>query len=174
MSTSDVVGETGELRDQSVQFNAVHTVTGVSGVGSFSLTSANGLSEYIGGHAFVKLIGTSVKVSIRGPVSATIACTVDACVIPDDDDIEKPTTAAQIATVQGNSSAQHSLLVGVQDATLSFANGVSHTFKPSPLVGELPLVCYAYHINGGTTSSTAIIKISGTIEARGIGFVKTW
>jgi hypothetical protein len=172
--SAQVIGETVELKEQTVKFNAVHEVTGVSGSGSFPLIEANGLSEYVSTHAFVRLVGETVRVSIRGPVSSTIACTVDACVIPDDDDIERPTTAAQIATVQGNASAQHSLLVGVQDSTLEFANGVTHTLKPVPLVGDLPRVCFFFHINGGTASSTAIIKIAGTIEARGIGFVKTW
>lgn len=116
--SAQVIGETVELKEQTVKFNAVHEVTGVSGSGSFPLIEANGLSEYVGTHAFVRLVGETVRVSIRGPVSSTIACTVDACVIPDDDDIERPTTAAQIATVQGNASAQHSLLVGVQDSTL--------------------------------------------------------
>jgi hypothetical protein len=169
---AQVTGETAELHQQTVQFHAVHQVTGVSGAGNFTLFDADGLREYVETHAFCKITGP-LRISIRGPVSSTIACTVDACAIPDDID-DRPDTAAKIATVQGNSSAQHSLLVGVQDATLTFANGVTDVLKPDVLVGERPRICFFYHINGGTASSTAIIKVSGTIEARGIGFVQTW
>jgi len=171
--TTQVLGEVAELSAQTVEFHATHSVTGASGSGSFSLAEAPGLVQYVRTHAYVNLKPESLRVTIRGPVSATIACTVDVCVIPDTY-TPRPSAAAQIQTVQGNSTAQHSLLVGVQDGPVKFANGVAHQLKPEPHLGDLPQVCYVYNINGGAANSIATIRISGIIEARGIGFVQTW
>jgi hypothetical protein len=173
MATDDILGAVAELGDNTVGFSATHQVTGTSGHGHFSLTQTTGFRQYLQNFARVQIIGDSLTASIRGPITANVASTLDVCIIPTDHNIF-PTTSAQIATVQGNTSAQHSLLVGVQTAAVRFANGITNQIKPEGLIGSLPEVCFFFHINGGAATDTAVIIISGRLSAHGIGFVQTW
>jgi hypothetical protein len=79
---SAILGEVSELTQDTVSFNATHTVSGASGAGHFDLITSAGLSQYLSHFADVELLTDSLTVSIRGPVTATIATTLDVCVIP--------------------------------------------------------------------------------------------
>jgi hypothetical protein len=170
---SAILGEVSELTQDTVSFNATHTVSGASGAGHFDLITSAGLSQYLSHFADVELLTDSLTVSIRGPVTATIATTLDVCVIPAGHTAQ-PATAAHIATVQGSAATQHSLLVGVGSSPLRFSNGVTTQLKPVGYVGDLPRVCYFFQVHGGNAQSSGTIVLSGRIRARGIGFVQTW
>lgn len=172
-SAEGILGAVDELHDNSVSFSATYKVTGASGTGSFLLTECQGFKQYMNHFANISIVGDSLTSFVKGPVDATIATTLDICVIPSSHTTQ-PANAAQIGTVQGNCSCQHSLLVGSQSAVLRFANGVTTQLKPEGVVGSLPRVCYNLKVNGGDAKSEAVIVVQGTLRASGIGFVQTW
>jgi len=170
---SDVLGDTTHLHQHRIDFNAVHTIVGASSHGSFCLVDSSGLRHLLSSRASVKIVSQSLTCQVIGPASADKAVSIHVAVIPATA-TGHPTSEAQILTIGGSAYAQHSLYVGALAVPLAFSTEVAHQIKPAPVVGEPPLVVYVCTITGGTNSDKAYLRISGTIEVDGIGYVQPW
>lgn len=170
---SSIVGDTTELNQTRIAFNAVHTVTGAEGHGHFHLTAARGFSHLTSARASVRLLPGSLKCQVIGPAAPDKAVDAYIAVLPASAP-EWPSQAAEILTIGGSAFTQHSLYVGAQVTDLGFSQDVAHQLKPLPLVGHPPVIVYCYNVTGGTARSVAHLRVSGFLEVSGIGYVQPW
>jgi hypothetical protein len=170
---SEVIGDTRELHQNTINFNAVHTVSGASGFGHFRLETCSGLQHLLNARASVRIVSSSLTCQVIGPVSAAKAVSAHIAVIPSNA-TAWPTTAAQILTIGGSAFVQHSLYVGAPTAPLQFSQEAAHQLKPSPVLGSAPEIVFQYTITGGTDADSAYLRISGVLAVDGIGFVTPW
>lgn len=171
----DLIGDSAFLHQNRVPFHAVYSARGASGSGSFLLTTAAGVKHLLSARASVKVVSDKLTCQVIGPAAADKAVEAFVAVVPATAaDGELPTTIEEIMTIGGSSYLQHSLYVPSTIVPLSFAQEVAHQIKPSPLIGEPPLVVFAYNVTGGVPGSIVRFRISGVLEVDGIGFAKSW
>jgi hypothetical protein len=171
--SSEVLGNVGELHVTTINFNAVHTVTGGSGAGFFDLAECTGLKHLLSARASAKIVSNSLTCQVIGPASAAKAVSAHLGVIPTSC-ASTPTTAEEVMTIGGSAFVQHSLYVGAQSANLLFSQEVSHQLKPTVVIGSPPRVVFHYTVTGGASTDIVHFRISGVLTVDGIGFVVPW
>nr|QYF50209.1 MAG: hypothetical protein [Sichuan deltaflexi-like virus 3] len=170
-----LIGDTAQLHQTRIAFNAVITVTGPSGYHHEPLASATGFVQLVGARASVRVVSETLVCQVIGPASANRSVDAFVCVLPASLPAASfPTTAAQILTVGGSAFCQHSIYVGSTPVPLAFAQEVAHQLKPAPLVGSPPEVCFYYNVAGGGANDTVHLRVSGLLEVDGVGFVQSW
>lgn len=173
MSDINLLGNISELKASSVAFNIAIQVSGTSGVNQYDFNILPGLRQYLVGRAYASIDESSLSLKVTGSVTQTRSIDVHACIIPAT--ISRyPDSASKVASVPGSSFAQHSVTSSAVPAPLGFPDGVTGQLKPKPVWGELPSLVLYHEILGGSQTSTATVKISGSLRVGGIGFVQTW
>lgn len=170
---SDLVGDTQHLHNRSIEFSAVHTVTGNQLHGSFNLAESPGFAKLAGSHASVKIVSESLACDIIGPASASVASTGAIAVIPVTAP-HNPDTVAKVLSIGGSVYCVHSLYQAPIQQPVRFAAETAHQIKPKPLVGSAPKVVYALELEGASATSRILIRIRGVIEVDGTGFIQPW
>jgi len=173
MSDINLLGDLSELKATRVNFNIALTCSGTSGHRCDRLDSLDGLTPYLTGRAFARIVSDSLSVSVSGSVSAARSIDVHCCIIPSTCSTY-PQTPALVTTVPGSVTVQHSVIATSTPAPLRFPDGVANQLKPAPVWGEPPSLVTHHEVLGGTATSSTIVKISGVLEVGGIGFVQTW
>lgn len=173
MASINLLGDLSELTATRVNFNIAILLTGSSGHTRLKLKAQSGISPFLTGRAFARLVSDSLQLKVTGSVTSTRSIDVHACVIPSSEDTY-PSTSHEVATVPGSCFAQHSVTSSGSPAPLNFPDGVTGQIKPSPIYGEEPDIVIVHEILGGSATSTATVKISGVLEVGGVGFVRTW
>lgn len=169
---SDVIGDTAELRRNTIQAKASYRIEGQSGAFHFRLSEADGIKKYFASHAKVKIQGT-VTALVSGPAQSTIATTVVVAVCPDKYP-DWPTQEDQIVQLQGSTRIQHNILVPQTPTPIPFGNEVAEVLKPKTLVDYPPVVVGYYTIAGGSQSSYGYVILNVTLTLEGVAHHKTW
>lgn len=170
---SEIIGDTSHLHRTTVEFSAVHTVTGSSGHGHFELDDTPGFKNYVASHALVEIVSGSLLCEIISPPAAEKVTTATVAVVPSHL-TNWPKTRAQIYTIGGAVGFTVSAYHQTPPSPLAFAVETSHTIKPSPLSGSTPAVVFQYSILGGTSTDEVHIRLRGQVHLGGVGFMQTW
>jgi hypothetical protein len=171
--SSQVIGDQSILTRTIVPFNAVHTVVGSRVSGHFSLSSATGFKQIIRSRAHVVVISSSLTCQVVGPATADKTINAFIGVVPSTL-ANFPTTSTAVLSIGGSAFATHALIVGAKPVSLVFAPEVAHQIKPQPLIGEAPEIVYFVDVIGGASTDSSIVRVSGSVEVEGVGFVPTW
>jgi len=171
-TSSDVIGDIGELKLQTITVPATHSGTGHNSTGHFKLARTAELRHYIDTHATVQILG-DIQLEISGPVSSTIATTAVVALYPDKYSAG-PTTKSHVVSLEGRVSIQHSLLVGSVLSTPKKAREVGESLKVKTLVDFPPVVAYHVDIAGGSSASTWTLTAHVPIVVGGVSHHCTW
>jgi hypothetical protein len=170
---SEFIGDTSYLTQDTVPFSAVHTIRGKAGSGSFVLTETISVKALMKGRAYVTIDPSSLIAELISPPAPDQASHITVAVIPSVV-TDLPSTTAAILTIAGSIKIQSSTYDASTPQPLVFAPGVAHQIEPKPLIGYLPQVVYSFSQAGAADTTEGYLRISGTITARGIGFIQTW
>jgi hypothetical protein len=169
---SEFVGDSAHIADDIVTFSCVKALKGANGHGHFSLSKAKGFAEIVACRGVARIVSDTLSVQVIGPPASDKATAVYVAVIPEVSTY--PTDIEEILSIGGSAYVEHSLYSGSRPVSLKFAAEAAHQIKPTPLIGSPPTVVFYFDIIGGDSSSNAFLKISGQVNVRGTGFVKTW
>lgn len=171
-SSSDILGDVGELSLQTITVPATHSGTGHNSSGFFKLSDTTEIRHYTDSHATV-LVRGAITLEVSGPVSSTIATTAVVALYPDKY-TTGPSTKAHVVSLEGRINIQHSLLVGSVLGSPKTAREVGESLKVKTLVDYPPVVAYHVDIAGGNSSSTWTITAHVPVVVGGVSHRKTW
>jgi len=172
---ADLIGDTSTLTATRIPFAITHVLTGQSGHGHFNLLTASGLRQFVSSRATATIVRDRLQCQLVSGVSSDKSYQVAIGFMPDNNSVlpatDYPVTARGILRYSGSIALQRSELANpLLNAT--FPIGVSNQLKPAQLAEWPPVVVYHFTSEGTDQNSTAILRISGEIEATGFGFVK--
>jgi len=160
------------LHDRTTVLKVVHTLTGSSGCFNFRLIAEDVVSELLDSHALVRIVGP-LNVTIRGPITSTVATSVTVALCPNKY-VNWPDQEAQVCALEGSTTAEHSLMVASRNSVLGIAREIEPQLKPI-LAGTFdPVVVGHWTVAGGVASSVSLLIVSFKVEVDGIGHLRTW
>jgi len=174
-ATADLVGDSSAFTTTSTKFALTIILKGKTGSIAVPFSTQRGVKEIISSRAFARIQTDTLACQVVSGVTSDKSYQVAVGFMPSDVNVlsasDLPTKSEDILLYPGSVALQRSELANPL-VLGSFPAQVTNQLKPAQLGASPPIIVVHFSSEGTDTNSTAILRISGLIEATGIGFIK--